>query len=370
MNNKNKKALTSRFVVLPALSFALLSAYPAHAEVWERLAAKAVEEGLSLVKSQLDARYRHERFLSRLGLFDFAVYDRFEPIKDPQPQLVVTGRELNPAQEHEVRSGLVLSRHGYLDYSDLSALGAIDTEGYVQDIATLYGHVGTQIEGLGSQRLNWSQGEIDFAQSHYEVVRVLEAVGDGSLSETYQANVSLLRDLTHHQYIICVGGTTSIEDIKTDVILGLTGETGAHGVAVNNMVNTLFAQDIPRNAVVNLAGHSLGGAAVLELYQGTPERFNTVYHVQGAGYGGQDGSYYERHIWQGEGDANIIEIFADDPDPDDNEMTTFWGFVGSGTLYDLSDVLVNVGESEIVGPDSEFFDSHWIGNLWASLDSL
>ncbi len=328
------------------------------------LTSAVVSSLVATYDTKFAVRAANEALWERWEFLDPDRYERFDAPRDAVAQQTVSGSEMDAGDLDAVRDGLVSARFGYFDQSDLTACGALDADGYVQDLELVYELAGRQTLLPVQQAENWSQAEISYARSNFEIVRVLEE----GIPGIYQANVTLLRDLETDEYTISVGGTDTLEDVATDVFVFFADDTGLHGKAVQRLVDQLRAEDIPDGATVNLAGHSLGSGAVLELYHDDPDAYGTVFSVQGLGYGGEEGAYYREHEWDGTGDANIVEIQVRDDDADFNTAVDYYGHVGAGTVYDLFDIFVNVGESDVFGPNTEMFDSHLLGNAWASVD--
>ncbi|WP_208353920.1 hypothetical protein [Pseudaestuariivita rosea] len=330
------------------------------------IADVAITEVRSAFDSYFAGRDRVESFLDRFGLLDPDRYDAFEVVGEEVPQETIEVSDFADSDYDVIRDALITSRHGYLDQSELQDEGLVDADGYVTDLDGIYDFV-SRDSFLPFQDEAWLDSEVTYARESFELLRVVEEKGFSPNGGLYEANVSLMRDLDTGEYVISIGGTSSLSDVNTDIVgLFLAGNTLEHGEAVNRIVADMFANDIPAGANVDISGHSLGAAAALELYDSNPGAFDEVFVVQAVGLGGADGTYYDQYRADGVGDESIIEIFGDDPGEDFNDVVTYWGHVGSGTVYDLGDNVVNADN----GPSNEFLDSHLLDNLWATVDSF
>lgn len=281
---------------------------------------------------------------------------RFEPVVPDAEQVQSTTAESadwSNSELTEVRDAVAAAQLGYADYSDLLAAGAVDADGYVINSDILYDAAG------------WLGGIVDWASDRFEIVRVLEDASS-SLFGGYEANVTLIENNATGEYFIAVGGTASLPDVLSDINLLLTEDTGASEDAISDMIAQFFADDIADGATVNLAGHSLGGAEAVLQYRDDPDAFDQVYAIQSVGIGGIDGTYYDRNVWDGVGDANITEITGDDAGSDFNDLVTYWGHIGAGQTYHVEDVIQADDEDEFFS-DLDLVDSHLLDNLWASL---
>lgn len=292
---------------------------------------------------------------------------RFEPVvpeSEQVHQVIKADTSLTQSELNETRDAMIASRIGYADHSELRDKGVLDGQGYVVNEAAFYREaaVKTSLPLTGE---NWSQSEIAWAQENFEVIRVLEQSG-GSQFGGYEANVTLMKHTKTGEYFISVGGTDSVADALTDFNLIVNADTGPSRAAIRGMINTMLREDVPADAVVNLSGHSLGGAEVIQQYRDTPHRFDHVYALNAVGTGGFDGTYYENYVWDKKGDPNVTEIRGDDAGTDFNDLVNYWGVIGAGRVIDLGDI-PNVGESEVFGPDLELLDAHLLGNMWAAL---
>ncbi len=310
---------------------------------------------IGTVKASFDAyfwtRNATEQTLDFLGVIDQdEKYARFEAVGETKQQDTITQDELTGGDIEFLKDSISAARHGYLDESQLKRKGLLDKDGYVLDSKAIY--------QLNPGR--WEETELTWAEREFDLIRVREKEGFVFGEGPYQANVALLQNVETGEYAISVGGTNSIADVNTDIWgLVFAGNTLGHGRAVTSIIDEFFAEDIPEGASVDIFGHSLGGGEALLQYRQTPERFDDVVVLQAVGIGGQDGTYYDQFVFDGQGDENIIEIFGDDPDNDFNDAVTYWGHVGAGTVYDLTEV----------GSDGgiELLDSHLLEGVWNAL---
>ena len=280
---------------------------------------------------------------------------RFDTVADEADQKqaeTINSEDWTADQTIEIRDAVVAAQLGYSDHSDLFDAGAVDADGYVIDVDQLY------------ETGDWNAGLSLWAEERFEVIRVLEE--EDNLFSGYEANVTLLLNTAEDEYYISVGGTNSIGDTFSDISLVLSEDTGASEEAISEIIDQLFADDIPDGATVNLAGHSLGGAEVVLQYRENSEAFDDVYAVQAVGIGGFDGTYYDREIWDGVGDANITEITGDDAGTDFNDLVVSWGHIGAGQTFHVEDVNLASDGSDFFS-DLDLVDSHLLDNLWASL---
>ena len=281
---------------------------------------------------------------------------RFEPVVPEAEQVqsvTIDSADWTETETIEIRDAVVAAQIGYADYSDLLAVGAVDIDGYVIDSGALYEQAG------------WLDGIVDWASERFDIIRVLEDASS-SLLAGFEANVTLLQNNATNEYFIAAGGTNSFGDVQSDINLIFSEDTGASEDAISGIINTFFEDDIADDAVVNLAGHSLGGAEVVLQYRDDPDLFDHVYAIQAVGIGGFDGTFYDQNIWDGVGDANITEITGFDDDTDFNDLVTSFGHIGAGQTFNVAEV-VNAVDEEDFFSDLELVDSHLLDNLWASL---
>lgn len=247
------------------------------------------------------------------------------------------------------RDVIALTQVAFADFTELFAsdVAAVNSEGLVVDQDALYNYE------------NWHTGIESWVQDRYEIIRVKEA----TLDPLYEANVVLFQNKVNGDYTIGIGGTDGPNDLVTDLVLTLFGETpGKNGVT--DIIDGFFANDILGgvDATVNLVGASLGGAEALLQYRENPHYFDDVFVLVSAGLGGVAGTYYDQNEWDRMGDANITEFNEDDGEVDANDFVTSLGHVGAGTSYLLNEV-VDSTEFE----SSPLVNSHLNHNLWASL---
>jgi len=281
---------------------------------------------------------------------------RFEPVSalaEQVPSQTIKSVDWTLDQEIEVRDAIVAAQIGYADYSELFAAGAVDADGYVLDAELVY-----ETEG-------WLDGIVTWADDRFEIIRVLEESSSSFLA-SFEANVTLLQNNVTNEYYISVGGSDGFGDALSDITLILSEDTGASEDAISAIIAEFFEDDIEDGAIVNLAGHSLGGAEVVLQYRDNPELFDDVYAVQAVGIGGFDGTHYDQTIWDGIGDANITEITGDDPGNDFNDLVTSWGHIGAGQTFHVEEVILASDEPDLLR-DLEVIDAHLLDNLWASL---
>lgn len=292
---------------------------------------------------------------------------RFEPVvpeSEQVQQVVKADTTLTQSELAETRDAMIASRIGYADYSELREKGVLDSNGYVINDAGFYREAGKQTSVPLSGE-NWSSSEIAWAQENFDIIRVMEQSGNSQFGG-YEANVALMKHKKTGEYFISVGGTDSVKDALTDFNLIVNSDTGPSRAAIRGIIDKMLREDVPANAVVNLAGHSLGGAEVIQQYRDTPHRFDHVYALNAVGTGGFDGTYYENYVWDKKGDPHVTEIRGDDAGTDFNDLVVYWGVIGAGRVIDLGDI-PNVGESDVFGPDLELLDAHLLGNMWAAL---
>lgn len=281
---------------------------------------------------------------------------RFEPVSALEDQVqsqTIQSAQWSLDQQIEVRDAIVAAQIGYADYSELLAAGAVNADGYVLDAALVY-----ETEG-------WLDGIVTWADDRFEIIRVLEDSSSSFLAG-FEANVTLLQNTATGEYYISVGGSDGFGDAISDISLILSEDTGASEDAISAMIATFFEDDIEDGGIVNLAGHSLGGAEVVLQYRDNPELFDDVYAVQAVGIGGFDGTHYDQTVWDGIGDANITEITGDDPGNDFNDLVTSWGHIGAGQTFHVEEVILASDEPDFLR-DLDLIDAHLLDNLWASL---
>ncbi|MEJ6402974.1 hypothetical protein [Yoonia sp. 2307UL14-13] len=281
---------------------------------------------------------------------------RFEPVaalEDQVQSVTIDSNNMSAAEIVELRDATVAAQIGYADYSDLFEAGAVNIDGYVTDLDLFYAENG------------WLDGLVNWASDRFEIIRVLEDASS-SLLGGFEANVTLTQNTETGEYFIGIGGTASLGDVISDISLVLGEDTGSSEDAITGMIAQFFEDDIADGAIVNLTGHSLGGAEAVLQYRDDPDLFDHVYAIQAVGIGGFDGTFYDRNIWDGVGDANITELTGDDAGTDFNDLVTSWGHIGAGTTYHIADVITAEDDGGFFR-DLEVADSHLIDNVWASL---
>lgn len=269
----------------------------------------------------------------------------------------LSGEEIN-----EIKDAMVATRFAYSDYSVLLGEGLLDEKGKVLDLDQFYERA-ARIAYFPYHDVNWSAGEINWARKRFEIIAIREA--DGSdFGALYQGNLALSRSLVSGAYYIGIAGTDSIPDVVTNTYMIPYGNQRFPSA---DLIDEWFRDLIPQGAKVILAGHSLGGSEVVLNYFWNPSRYAHVYPIQALGIGGRDGTFYSLYQDDGRGDPKITEIIGDDSGEDFNDMVVSWGYIPTGRVLCI-DRTINVGESESFGPDLDFFDSHFLGNMWATLE--
>jgi len=312
----------------------------------DTVSAEAIEVAIDTIETSFDNGYTPNN----------PDLKRFEPVVPENEQLqssTIDSADWTATEVTEIRDAVVAAQIGYADYSELLAAGAVDAEGYVVNSNTLY------------QEAGWLDGIVNWANERFDIIRVLEDSSSSFLAG-YEANVTLAQNTATNEYFIAIGGTSSVGDVVTDLNLIFSEDTGASEDAITDMINQLFTDNIGADAIVNLVGHSLGGAEAVLQYRDDPDLFDQVYAVQAVGIGGFDGTYYDQNVWGGVGDANITEITGFDADTDFNDLVTWWGHTGAGQTYNVANVENAVDEGNFF-EDLELVDAHLLDNLWASL---